>query len=59
MPPPAPASPKPLEQLPVSLHFFLLPKQRRAVERVLSGHDGTREQALLGLLGIEPGAGDV
>ena len=55
-PPPSPRPPMPIEQMPVCLHFFLLPEQRRAVERVLTEHGGGREQALLELLGIETGA---
>ena len=56
--PPSPQSPKPLDQMPVSLHFFLLPEQRRAVEQVLAEHGGGREQALLKLLSIGIGVED-
>lgn len=56
--PPTPKAPRPMEQMPVCLHFFVMPAQRRAVERVLSDQGGTREQALLFLLGIEAGATD-
>lgn len=56
--PPSPQAPKPIEQMPVCLNFFLLPDQRRAVERVLAEHGGGRERALLDLLGIEAGVID-
>lgn len=57
--PPSPSTPTPLDQMPVSLHFFVLPDERRAVERRLREHGGQRERALLSLMGIEePGAGD-
>jgi len=54
--PPAPRSPRPIDQMPVSLHFFLLPAQRRAVEERLRGQGGTREEALLNLLRIKEAA---
>lgn len=56
--PPSPLTPKPVEQLPVCLHFFLLPDQRRAVERVLAEHGGPREAALLSVLGVSTGVSD-
>ncbi len=56
--PPPPQAPTPIEQMPVCLHFFLLPDERRAVEQVLKAHGGTREQALLDLLCVERGGGD-
>lgn len=51
--PPSPRPPMSLEQMPVCLHFFLLPSQRRAVDKKLREHGGGREAALLSLLGIE------
>lgn len=52
--PPSPAAPRPIEQLPVCLHFFVLPEQRRAIEGVLAAYGGTRESALMRLLGVTP-----
>ncbi len=52
----APSSPKPptpIGQMPVSLHFFLLPDQKRAVEQRLREQGGPREAALLDILGID------
>lgn len=55
---PSPRVPASLDRMPVSLHFFLLPAERSAIERLLRDHGGTRESALLQLLGIEEGAAD-
>lgn len=49
---PSPASPRPVGEMPVCVHFFLLPEQRRAVERLLREQGGSRESALLSLLGV-------
>lgn len=54
--PPSPKPPTPMDELPVSVHFFLLPAQRRAVEQRLREQGGGRESALLKLLGIDEGA---
>ena len=51
--PPSPKAPKPLAQMPVNVHFFLLPPQRQALEQKLREHGGTRESALLTLLDID------
>jgi ParB/RepB/Spo0J family partition protein len=51
--PPPPTKAVPIDAMPVSLHFFLLPAQRRAIERRLAEHGGPREAALLALLGID------
>lgn len=45
--------PRDIEDMPVSVHFFLLPRQRQAVERKLREVQGSREEALLALLDIE------
>lgn len=50
--PPSPRPPTPVGQVPVCIHFFLSPDQRSAVERRLREQGGSREQALLELLGI-------
>lgn len=50
-PPGALARPRELEQMPVSVHFFLLPTDARRVEARLSAMGPTREQALLRLCG--------
>lgn len=47
-----PRPPRALEAMPVAVHFFLLPGERARVERRLREHGGTREAALLGLLGV-------
>lgn len=51
--PPSPKPPTPMNQMPVSLHFFLLPHERRAVEKKLREQGGARESALLKLLGVK------
>jgi hypothetical protein len=51
--PPAPATPTPSEQMPETVHFFLYPAQRQAVETRLRAIGGSREQALLSALGLE------
>lgn len=51
--PPAPAAPTPREDMPEAVHFFLYPRQRRALERALRQYDTTREQALLRALNIQ------
>ena len=51
--PPSPKAPAPLDQMPVYMSFLLLPDQRRAVEQKLREHSGSREAALLRLLGID------
>lgn len=49
---PMPALPEPLATLPVAVHFFLLPEQKRSLEARLKAHGGSREEALLSLVGI-------
>jgi len=46
-----------LEQMPVAVHFFLLPEQRRALDRALKTIGGSREAALMSLANsiVEPG----
>lgn len=53
--PPSPKQAQSMDQMPVCLHFFLLPAQRKAVEQKLREIGGTREQALLTTLGITDG----
>jgi len=48
--PPAPRPPQPIGQMPLAVHFFLLPDQKRRLDSVLKSLGGTREQALLALL---------
>jgi hypothetical protein len=55
---PSPIKPKAIQGMPVCLHFFLPPDERRAVERILREHGGTRERALLDLLGLTQKASD-
>lgn len=50
---PSPSVPIPLDAMPVAVHFFVLPDQRRAIEQRLHEQGGTREEALLKLLQIE------
>ncbi|MCC7409490.1 MAG: ParB-like nuclease domain-containing protein [Phycisphaeraceae bacterium] len=40
-----------LEKVPVAVHFFLLPGQRRRVEAVLKRLGGTREEGLMRMVG--------
>ncbi len=49
-PPPPPRPPQPLEQVPVPVHFFLLPAQRRQLEQRLKLIGGRREEALMQLI---------
>lgn len=51
-PPPVPIAARPLDDMPVAVHFFLLPAQRRALEAKLRTAEGSREAALLKLLEI-------
>lgn len=51
--PPPPRPPQPLGEMPVAVHFFLLPRQRTALERKLRERGGGREDALLSLLGVD------
>ncbi len=49
-PPPAPRPPQRLDDMPVPVHFFLLPAQRRQLEQKLKQLGGPREQALMTLV---------
>ena len=53
--PPSPKSANPIEQMPVCVHFFVLPAQRKAIEQRLRECGGTREAALLALLDLPEG----
>lgn len=48
--PPKPRQPKPLGQMPVAVHFFLLPEQKKQLNSSLHALGGTREQALIKLV---------
>ncbi|MEM9346851.1 MAG: ParB/RepB/Spo0J family partition protein [Planctomycetota bacterium] len=50
--PPSPKPPKPVDQMPVCIHFFVLPEERRMIEQRLRELGGTRESALFALLGL-------
>ena len=50
---PAPRKPQALEAMPVAVHFFLLPAQRRAMEARLREVGGSREEALMALVGMD------
>lgn len=50
--PPSPLAPRPMDQMPVCLNFFVLPQERKAIDRKLAEHGGTREAALLELLDL-------
>lgn len=50
---PTPRPPQAIGEMPVAVHFFMLPAQRKAVERRLRDVGGSREDALLHLLGVE------
>lgn len=47
VPPPRPAQPPKLDDMPVSVHFFLSPADKARLENVLARHDGSRELALM------------
>ena len=49
--PPTPRPPQRLADMPVAVHFFLRPAERDAVERKLREVGGSREAALLQLMG--------
>lgn len=53
--PPSPKQPNPVDQMPVCIHFFVLPEHRRAIEHRLREHGGSRESALLDLLDLPQG----
>jgi len=50
--PPPPVAARRLDDMPVAVHFFLLPAQRRALEAKLRTVEASREAALLQLLDI-------
>jgi ParB-like chromosome segregation protein Spo0J len=52
--PPPPAPPAAIEDLPVAVHFFLPPADRRRLESHLKTLGGTRERALLSMLPDPP-----
>jgi ParB-like chromosome segregation protein Spo0J len=49
-PPPSPAPPPTLADMPVAVHFFLTAAQKRALESVLEKIGGAREAALMTLV---------
>jgi ParB/RepB/Spo0J family partition protein len=53
--PPSPQRPAAIDQMPVCLHFFVLPGQRKQIEQKLAEHGPSRESALLSLLNIPQG----
>lgn len=50
-PPALPRAPQPLDELPVAVHFFLTPAQRTMLNARLRELGGTREGALMRLVG--------
>jgi hypothetical protein len=48
--PPSPRPPQPIEQMPVAVHFFLLPHQKSQLVKILHSLGGSREEALMKLL---------
>ncbi len=48
--PPSPRSPVRLDDMPVSVHFFLLPEQVKRLNHCLRKIGGSREEALMGLV---------
>lgn len=56
--PPRPRAPQPLEEMPVAIHFFLLPADKRRLDQVLRALGGTREEALMRLLETYPDTAD-
>lgn len=47
---PTPRAPQPLEDVPVAVHFFLLPRQKKRLDDRLRAVGGAREQALMKLI---------
>jgi len=50
LPKPIPHAPEPIDNMPVAVHFFLLPAQKRKLLDRLKAIGGTREEALMGLM---------
>ncbi len=48
--PPAPRAPQPIESMPIAVHFFLLPQQKRLLNERLNTIGGSREEALMTLI---------
>ncbi len=48
--PPPPRPPQDVSKMPVAVHFFLLPEQRRELEAELGRRGGSREEALMQLV---------
>ncbi len=48
--PPTPRPPQPIDQMPIAVHFFLLPAQKKHLDKVLNTYGGTKEEALMTLL---------
>ena len=48
--PPAPRPPTPLEEMPVAVHFFLLPEQKNRLNACLKTIGGSKEEALMRLV---------
>jgi len=48
--PPPPRPPQPIGQMPVAVHFFLLPSQKTQLDNALLAYGGTKEEALMALL---------
>ncbi len=55
---PTPRPPLAIGEMPVAVHFFMRPDQRQAVERRLRDVGGSREDALLHLLGVDESANE-
>jgi len=53
--PPTPRPPLTLGQMPVAVHFFLLPEQKKQLDKVLQSYGGTKEEALMALLNLHHG----
>lgn len=49
-PPPRPATPPRLDDMPVSVHFFLTPPDKARLEQALARRPGSREQALMNII---------
>lgn len=47
---PVPRAPQPVEDMPVAVHFFLLPEQKNRLDRCLHALGGSREAALMKLV---------
>ncbi len=57
--PPTPRPPRPLDQMPVAVFFFLKPEEKSRLDLALRQYEGPREQALMKLIEqVKPASGE-